>query len=75
MTAYNESIYYDRAFYSQDIRGSIAWARANKNKGILNEEEFAEIERGLKEVEEEWRSGKFSMRRRRHPHCQRASLG
>ncbi|KAG9580077.1 argininosuccinate lyase, partial [Aureobasidium melanogenum] len=62
MTAYNESIYYDRAFYSQDIRGSIAWARANKNKGILNDHEFAEIERGLKEVEEEWKSGKFSIK-------------
>ena len=62
MTAYNESIYYDRAFYSQDIRGSIAWARANKNKGILNDQEFAEIERGLKEVEEEWRSGKFTIK-------------
>ncbi|KAH0349186.1 argininosuccinate lyase, partial [Aureobasidium melanogenum] len=62
MTAYNESIYYDRAFYSQDIRGSIAWARANKNKGILNDQEFAEIERGLKEVEEEWKSGKFSIK-------------
>lgn len=61
MVAYNESIYYDRAFYSQDIRGSIAWARANKHKGILSEHEFSEIERGLKEVEQEWRDNKFNI--------------
>ena len=62
MVAYNESIYYDRAFYSQDIRGSIAWARGNKNKGILNEHEFSEIERGLREVESEWRDNKFEIK-------------
>jgi len=59
MVSYNESIYFDRAFYAQDIRGSIAWARANKNGGILSDKEFAEIERGLKAVEEEWRTDKF----------------
>lgn len=62
MVSYNESIYFDRAFYSQDIRGSIAWARANKNRGILNDHEFAEIERGLKAVEEEWRTGTFDIK-------------
>ncbi|GAB7348069.1 hypothetical protein MBLNU459_g6101t1 [Dothideomycetes sp. NU459] len=59
MVAYNESIYFDRVLYAQDIRGSIAWARANKNNGILTEQEFAEIERGLNEVAEEWRTDKF----------------
>lgn len=62
MVAYNESIYYDRVFYSQDIRGSIAWARGNFNNGILSKEEFSEIERGLKAVEEEWRTGKFDIK-------------
>lgn len=59
MMKYNASITYDRAFYSQDIRGSIAYARANTTIGILTSAEFSEIERGLREVEEEWRSGKF----------------
>ncbi|KAF1355256.1 L-Aspartase-like protein [Delphinella strobiligena] len=59
MVSYNESIYYDRAFYAQDIRGSIAWARANKQRGILTDHEFSEIEGGLKAVEEEWRTDKF----------------
>lgn len=62
MVSYNESIYYDRAFYAQDIRGSIAWARANKNRGILTDHEFSEIERGLKAVEEEWRANKFDIK-------------
>ncbi|WPG98282.1 putative argininosuccinate lyase [Acrodontium crateriforme] len=59
MTQYNESIYFDRAFYSQDIRGSIAYARANQKNKILTEHEFAEIERGLKLVLKEWQDGKF----------------
>jgi len=62
MVAYNESIYYDRAFYSQDIRGSVAWARANKNRGILSDHEFSEIERGLRAVEGEWRTNKFEIK-------------
>lgn len=62
MVSYNESIYYDRAFYAQDIRGSIAWARANKQRGILTDHEFSEIERGLKAVEEEWKTDKFDIK-------------
>ena len=62
MVQYNESIYFDRAFYSQDIRGSIAYARANIKTGILTEREFAEIERGLRAVEKEWESGSFDIK-------------
>ena len=61
MTAYNESIYFDRAFYAQDIAGSIAFARANVATGILTQDEFETIERGLKAVEEEWRTNKFTI--------------
>lgn len=59
MTEYNESIYYDRAFYKQDIAGSLAWARANNNNGILSKEEFKKIEAGLAKVEKEWQDGIF----------------
>lgn len=62
MVAYNESIYYDRAFYAQDIACSIAWARGNKNQGILTEHEFSEIERGLRAVAEEWKANKFEIK-------------
>lgn len=62
MTQYNESIYFDRAFYSQDIRGSIAYARANVKTGVLTQAEFSEIERGLKLVLKEWESGRFEIK-------------
>ncbi|KAL2043976.1 hypothetical protein N7G274_003496 [Stereocaulon virgatum] len=61
MQKYNASIHYDRALYKQDLAGSIAWARANKNRGILNAEEFSKIEKGLKEVGMEWENGTFKI--------------
>jgi argininosuccinate lyase len=61
MVSYNESIYYDCAFHTQDIPGSIAWARANYKNGILSASEFSAIESGLKQAEEEWVSGKFKI--------------
>ena len=61
MQKYNASIYYDRAFYREDIAGSIAWARANKNRGILTAQEFSAIERGLKEVLKEWDTDTFKI--------------
>ncbi|KAL8947566.1 MAG: hypothetical protein Q9222_006170 [Ikaeria aurantiellina] len=62
MEAYNESLSYDRAFYAQDIAGSIVWARANKNVGILTEKEFKEIERGFLLVKKEWDSDSFKIK-------------
>ena len=47
MITYNESIHFDRAIYAQDIRGSIAYARANSKIGILTQSEFQAIEKGL----------------------------
>lgn len=61
MVKYNESIYYDQAFHTQDIRGSIAWARANHKSGILTAAEFQAIEQGLLRVEEEWAAGTFKI--------------
>ncbi len=62
MMAYNESIHFDRAFFAQDIAGSIAFARANVATGILTKDEFAAIETGLGQVLEEWRTDKFEIR-------------
>ena len=61
MTEYNQSIYYDRAFYKQDIAGSVAWARANHKTGILSWNELSLIEKGLREVRTEWESGNFKI--------------
>lgn len=62
MVQYNESIYFDRAFYNQDIAGSIAFARANVGTGILTQDEFAAIEKGLRQVLEEWKTNKFEIK-------------
>ena len=61
MIAYNRSIYFDRAFYAQDIAGSIAFARANVTTGILTEDDFASIEKGFEQILEEWRTDSFEI--------------
>ncbi|KAI0181576.1 argininosuccinate lyase [Hypoxylon sp. FL1284] len=61
MVAYNESIHFDKALYKQDILGSIAFARANKKGGILTEDEFDKIEKGLQAVMKEWDEDKFTI--------------
>lgn len=47
MVKYNESIFFDRVLYKQDILGSIAFARTNAKNGIITQEEFEELEKGL----------------------------
>jgi argininosuccinate lyase len=44
MVIYNESIYFDRAIYAQEIRGGNTYARGNSDIGILTPDEFAAIE-------------------------------
>lgn len=62
MVEYNTSLPYDRIFWKQDIAGSIAFARANTKTGILTAHEFAEIERGLRQIETEWQTDTFEAR-------------
>ncbi len=62
MVSYNESIYFDRAIYAQDINGSIAYARANSKIGILTQDEFQTIEKGFAEVLSEWQNDKFEIK-------------
>jgi argininosuccinate lyase len=62
MITYNESIHFDRAIYAQDIRGSIAYARANSKIGILTKSEFEAIEKGFTQVLKEWEEGTFEIK-------------
>jgi argininosuccinate lyase len=62
MVSYNESIYIDRVMYSEDIDGSIAFARANVATGRLTKAEFEKIEAGLNAVRKEWDTGKFDIK-------------
>ena len=59
MHQYNASISYDKFLYKEDILGSIAFARANAKSGIISNDEFNEIERGLREVMKEWEANAF----------------
>jgi len=61
MVQYNESIYFDRALFKQDILGSIAFARANAKSGIISQDEFQKIEKGLLAVMKEWEEGSFKI--------------
>ncbi|KAH6657599.1 L-Aspartase-like protein [Truncatella angustata] len=61
MVEYNESIYFDKALYKEDILGSIAFARANTKGGILTQDEFEKIEKGLRAVMEEWETDSFKI--------------
>ncbi|MBT8036447.1 MAG: argininosuccinate lyase [Verrucomicrobiae bacterium] len=56
---YGESISYDWRLYKHDVAGSIAHARAQVKAGLLNNDEFASIEKGLREVEQEIDAGSF----------------
>jgi len=59
MHAFNESLSYDQRMWSQDIRGSQAYARALVGCQILNAKECEEIVNGLAKVGEEWKTGTF----------------
>jgi argininosuccinate lyase len=47
--------------YAADVKGSIAHSRGLEKAGILTQQEREEIERGLKEVEKEWKEGTFKI--------------
>ena len=59
LKSYGASVHVDWQLYRQDIRGSIAHARALLGAGILTLEEFGQIESGLLEIRSEIEAGKF----------------
>ncbi len=59
LKTYSESISFDWRLYRHDIRGSIAHARAMTKAGVLTEDEFSQIELGLRAIESEITEGKF----------------
>jgi len=56
---FGESISFDWRLYKHDVRGSIAHARALVSASILTEDEFNQIEAGLREIEADIDAGKF----------------
>ncbi len=59
METFSESVSFDWRLYRQDIRGSIAHARMLSAAGVLSEDDFAAIERGLRDIEGEIDRGEF----------------
>lgn len=60
MEKFNESLSFDKRMWAQDIRGSIAYAKAIGKVGILTDEEVLQLIGGLEKVMEEWASGTFA---------------
>ncbi|HIQ39826.1 MAG TPA: argininosuccinate lyase [Sulfurivirga caldicuralii] len=58
--AFTASIDFDKRMYRQDIQGSLAHARMLNKVGILTDEELADIERGLKQIQAEIEQGAFT---------------
>jgi argininosuccinate lyase len=56
----NASIGFDRRMAAQDVRGSMAWARAITTAGVLTADECAQICAGLKAVGDEFAAGTFA---------------
>jgi argininosuccinate lyase len=59
LKTFSESISFDWRLYRQDIRGSVAHARALRNAGILTAEEFESIESTLRAIKEDIDAGRF----------------
>jgi argininosuccinate lyase len=55
----NASISFDRRLWPEDLRGSMAHARALQRAGVLDDAELEQIERGLGEIGEELQAGEF----------------
>mmetsp|Transcript_34485 Transcript_34485/g.67846 ORF Transcript_34485/g.67846 Transcript_34485/m.67846 type:complete len:485 (-) Transcript_34485:169-1623(-) len=62
MEKFNESLSFDKRMWSQDIRGSVAYAKAICKVGILTEEECDAIVAGLGTVASEWASDSFEIK-------------
>ena len=56
---FNDSIDFDQRFWSEDIEGSIAWARGLVGADVLTAAEANTIVRGLEAISAEWESGTF----------------
>lgn len=58
--ALNASIGFDRRLGPQDVRGSLAWARALERAGVLSAEECARLCAGLEQIGQELGRGTFA---------------
>ena len=57
MHEFNQSLRYDRRMHEADITGSIAYAKALRLAGLLNQDEEEKITDELRRVGQEWIEG------------------
>lgn len=62
MEKFNESLSFDKRMWSQDIRGSIAYAKAIGKVGIITDEEVQLLVEGLEKVRKEWEDGTIEIK-------------
>ena len=60
MWALNASLPFDRRLAEQDVRGSLAWALALGDAGVLTGEEVSKIQSGLEQIQEEFQQEFFA---------------
>lgn len=63
LRALNDSIGFDRRMYGEDIRGSMAYARAIAHAGVITDAEAEQIIGGLGQVLAEFDSGTFQIKK------------
>ncbi|MDQ7029111.1 MAG: argininosuccinate lyase [Ardenticatenia bacterium] len=61
MERFNASLPFDYRLWEVDIEGSRAWAEGLHRAGLLTVEELEALLRGLDQVAEEWRTGRFEV--------------
>ena len=57
----NNSLPFDKVLYREDITGSLAHAYMLKEQGIISNEDYEQIDRGLREILDDIESGKLSL--------------
>lgn len=62
MEKFNASIQFDKRMFLQDCNGSIAYAKALKQKGLLTQQECDDLVRGLGEIAQEWARDEFVLK-------------
>lgn len=62
MEKFNESLSFDKRMWAQDIKGSVAYAKAIGKVGIISQEEVTQLVDGLEKVRQEWANGTFEIK-------------
>lgn len=59
MKLFNNSLPVDKRLWSEDLQGSMGWARAIHQASLISSTELDEIVQGLQQIETEWQTGEF----------------